>query len=57
METSNNVLSVVDNGDGTKTWTINYRFATAGTATWAVECRGNTWSAITDTCLFTITVN
>ena len=57
METSKNVLSVVDNGDGTKTWTINYRFATAETRTWAVECRGNEWSAITDACLFTITVN
>ena len=42
---------------GTKTWTINYRFATAETRTWAVECRGNEWSAITDACLFTITVN
>jgi hypothetical protein len=55
MATSKNV-TVADNGDGTSTWTINYRFATAGTATWAVECRGSAWSAITDTCLFTITV-
>ena len=56
MASSKNVESVVDNGNGTSTWTINYRFATAETRTWAVECRGNTWSAITDVCLFTITV-
>lgn len=54
--TSSNVTSVTDNGDGTSTWVINYRFASAGEATWAVQCRGNAWSDITDACKFTINV-
>ena len=55
MQTSNNV-TYADNGNGTATWTINYRFATAGEQTWGVQCRGNTWSAITDATSFTINV-
>ncbi|MBQ2903088.1 MAG: InlB B-repeat-containing protein [Clostridia bacterium] len=52
LQTSNNV-TYADNGDGTATWTINYRFATAGEQTWTAQCRGNKWSAATE---FTFTV-
>ena len=55
MQTSNNV-TYADNGDGTATWTINYRFATVGEQTWGVQCRGNVWSTITDATSFAINV-
>ena len=32
-----------DNGDGTVTWVIGYRFLTAGEYSVLAECRGNTW--------------
>ena len=56
MQTSNNV-TYADNGDGTATWTINYRFADLGEQTWGVQCRGNAWSTIDDASSFTITIN
>ncbi|MBQ2842225.1 MAG: InlB B-repeat-containing protein [Clostridia bacterium] len=52
LPTSNNATAV-DNGNGTTTWTINYRFPTAGEQTWTAQCRGNTWSTATE---FTFTV-
>ena len=52
LTTSKNLV-YADNGDGTATWTISYRFATAGEQTWAAQCRGNKWSAATE---FTFTV-
>ena len=52
LETSNNATRV-DNGDGTATWTINYRFSSAGEQTWTAQCRGNKWSTATE---FTLTV-
>ena len=52
LTTSNN-LEYADNGDGTATWTINYRFANSGEQTWTAQCRGNKWSAATE---FTFTV-
>jgi len=55
MATSANI-NCVDNGDGTLTWTVRYRFSTAGTSTWGVQCRGSTWSAITDAERFVVTV-
>jgi len=56
MQTSNNV-TYADNGDGTATWTINYRFADLGEQTWGVQCRGNAWSTIDAASSFTITIN
>jgi len=55
MQTSTNV-TYADNGDGTATWTIKYRFADTGDQTWAVQCRGNAWSAITEQSTFAINV-
>ena len=55
LKTSNNV-NAVDNGDGTMTWNIRYRFATVGEQTWGVQCRGNAWSAVEDATSFTITI-
>ena len=55
LATSTNATAV-DNGDGTTTWTISYRFTAAGEQTWAVQVRGNTWSTIDADSLFTINV-
>ena len=52
---SNNV-TYTDNGDGTATWVISYRFATLGEQTWNVLCRGNAWSAANAEDAFTINV-
>ena len=54
LTTSNNV-EAVDNGDGTMTWTISYRFTVAGEQTWGIQVRGNAWSDIGDNA-FTLTV-
>ena len=40
--TSKNV-ECTENGDGTLTWVIGYRFITAGTFDVKVECRGDSW--------------
>ena len=40
--TSNNV-TFTDNGDGTATWEIGYRFTAEGQYTVTVESRGNSW--------------
>lgn len=45
LKTSQNTVSVTDNGDGTTTWVVKYRFATAGTATVTAQARGNAWSS------------
>lgn len=45
LKTSQNTISVTDNGDGTTTWVVKYRFATAGTATVTAQARGNAWSS------------
>ena len=45
--------TTVDNGDGTTTWTIRYRFALAGDITYGVQVRGNAWSESTN---FDVTV-
>ncbi len=52
LQTSNNV-TYSDNGNGTATWTIRYRFANVGEQTWEAQCRGNKWSEKTE---FTFTV-
>ena len=44
LKTSKSIASVTDNGDGTVTWVVNYRFATAGTFSVAAKTRGNAWS-------------
>ncbi len=54
LKTSNNVTHT-DNGDGTATWVIEYRFTTAGAQEWGVQCRGNAWSS-TEGNTFTLTV-
>lgn len=48
LKTSKNIASVTDNGDGTFTWVVNYRFATAGTFSVAAQTRGNAWSTAVD---------
>ncbi len=53
LATSKN-CTVVDNGDGTSTWTINYRFAVAGDLNCGVQVRGNAWSEATG---FNVKVN
>ena len=53
--TSSNNVTAVDNGDGTLTWTIRYRFTVAGEQTWGIQVRGNAWSDIGDNA-FTVTV-
>jgi hypothetical protein len=53
LTTSNNVTVSEPDANGLITWTISYRFATAGEQTWTAQCRGNKWSAGTD---FTFTV-
>ena len=45
LKTSQNTVSVTDNGDGTTTWVVKYRFAAAGTATVTAQARGNAWSS------------
>ena len=45
LKTSQNTISVTDNGDGTTTWVVKYRFATAGTVTVTAQARGNAWSS------------
>lgn len=45
LKTSQNTVSVTDNDDGTTTWVVKYRFATAGTATVTAQARGNAWSS------------
>lgn len=45
LKTSQNTISITDNGDGTTTWVVKYRFATAGTATVTAQARGNAWSS------------
>lgn len=45
LKTSQNTVSVTDNGDGTTTWVVKYRFATAGTVTVTAQARGNAWSS------------
>jgi hypothetical protein len=54
LTTSRNV-AVADNGDGTMTWTISYRFTTAGEQSWGIQVRGNAWSDV-DNNQFTLTV-
>ena len=44
LKTSKSIASVTDNGNGTVTWVVNYRFATAGTFSVAAKTRGNAWS-------------
>ena len=36
-------VECTENGDGTLTWVIGYRFITAGTFDVKVECRGDSW--------------
>ena len=45
LKTSQNTVSVTDNGDGPTTWVVKYRFAAAGTATVTAQARGNAWSS------------
>jgi hypothetical protein len=47
LATSNNVSVSEPTEDGLITWTIKYRFGTAGDATVEVQCRGNAWSEVT----------
>ena len=56
LTTSNNVTVVTDEATGLSTWTINYRFGTVGTSTVGVQCRGNSWSAITEATTMTVEV-
>jgi hypothetical protein len=50
-------VTVTDNGDGTATWVIRYRFANVGDAqTWNVLCRGRAWSEANAEDSFTIDV-
>ena len=44
LKTSKSIASVTDNGNGTVTWVVNYRFATAGTFSVTAKTRGNAWS-------------
>ncbi len=53
---SNNV-TFTDNGDGTATWVIGYRFLTAGQYTIGVESRGNTWDGCSNTTVTTTIYN
>ena len=53
---SNNV-TFTDNGDGTATWVIGYRFLTAGQYTIGVESRGNTWDGCSSTTVTTTIYN
>ena len=51
--TSSNNVSVSEAENGLITWTINYRFGTVGNTEVGVQCRGNSWSAVTaDTTVF-----
>ena len=54
--TSNNV-TFTDNGDGTATWVIGYRFTAAGEYTVTVESRGNTWVDCSSTTVTTTIYN
>lgn len=45
LKTSQNTVSVTDNGDGTTTWVVKYRFSTVGTTAITAQARGNAWSA------------
>ena len=56
LQTSNNVTVVTDEATGLTTWTINYRFGTTGTTTVGVQCRGNSWSEITEATTLTVEV-
>ena len=56
LTTSNNVEVSEPDENGLITWTINYRFATVGTSTVGVQCRGNSWSAITADTTMTVVV-
>ena len=56
LTTSNNVEVTEPDENGLITWTINYRFAKVGTSTVGVQCRGNSWSEITEDTTMTIVV-
>ncbi len=53
---SNNV-TFTDNGDGTATWVIGYRFTAAGEYNILVESRGNTWDGCSNTTVTTTIYN
>ena len=55
-KTSNNV-TYEDNGDGSATWVIGYRFLTAGSYNILVESRGNTWDDCSNTTVATTIYN
>ncbi len=56
LPTSNNVTVTEPDENGLITWTINYRFGTVGDFTVGVQCRGNSWSEITDATTMTVVV-